>query len=199
MTMAVLALHYQNDVVHSNGLLKVGFSENDPRRESVLQAAAELLRQARSLAWPVIHVRIAFRQDYADLATNIPAMKRVAELGAVRDGDWGANFYEDLVPLKNQNEFLITHTKIGAFHGTSLLGLLRILGVMKLIVAGVATHSVVESTVREAADHGFEVLVASDACSSAQLDLHYASLTSMNMIATVTSVSEAISLAKKEK
>ena len=35
-------------------------------------------------------------------------------------------------------------------------------------MAGVATHSVVESTVRHAVDMGYEVTVAADACASAQ-------------------------------
>ena len=61
---------------------------------------------------------------------------------------------------------------------------MRRLGVERLVIAGVATHSVVESTVRHAVDMGYEVAVVASAC-GAPPATHEASLASMSLIAHI--------------
>lgn len=192
-TPVVLALHYQNDVLHPEGRIKVGLAANDPARDRLLHAAARLLTGARTHDWPILHVRIAFRPDYADLARNTPIFQRTAELGAVREGEWGSAFFDALAPRNNPREFVLTHNRVSAFYGTTLESLLHLLQARKVVVAGVATHSVVESTVRDAADRGFAVSVAADACAAADQVAHQASLASMALIAHVTTVDALLS------
>jgi nicotinamidase-related amidase len=188
---AVLALHYQNDVLHCDGRIRFGVAEGDPLRGRVIDAAARLLEEARARTLSIVHVRIAFRPDYADCPRNTPIFRRTIALCAVREGDWGAEFMAPLAPRTCDREFVITHTRISAFAGTSLEQTLRLLGVTQLVVAGVATHSVVESTVRDAADRGYQVFVAADACASATPAMHDAALASMALMATVTDVAGA--------
>lgn len=194
-TPVVLALHYQNDVLHPEGRIRVGLAAHDPGREHLLQAAARLLAGARERGWPIIHVRIAFRPDYADLARNTPIFLRTAELGAVREGDWGSAFFDALAPHESPREFVLTHNRVSAFYGTTLEPLLHLLHAREVIVAGVATHSVVESTVRDAADRGFELRVAADACAAADPAAHQAALASMALIAQVTTVDAVLAAA----
>lgn len=194
----LLALHWQNDVMHPQGRIRVGLSEGDPAREALVAASTRLLEGARAQGWPIIQVRIAFRPDYADLARNMPIFRRTAELGAMRDGDWGADFYEPLRPAGNEREFVLTHQRISAFAGTSLDGLLRHLDAKRLVVAGVATHSVVEGTVRDAADRGFDVQVAADACACADRAAHAAALASMALIAQVSTVDGCLQQERSE-
>ncbi len=189
---AVLALHYQNDVLHPDGRIRVGLAADDPARAQVLGAAAALLEGARARGWPIIHVRVAYRPDYADLIQNAPILKAVATIGAVQDGSWGADFYEPLAPRPSPDEFVLKHTRINAFYGTPLEILLRAVQANRLLIAGVATHSVVESTVRHAVDCGFEVTVAADACASANPAAHEASLASMRLIAEISDVRTAM-------
>lgn len=188
----VLALHYQNDVLHPDGLIRVGFSVDDPARANVLNAAAQLLAGARARGWPIVHVRVAYRPDYADLIQNAPILRAVAEIGAVQEGSWGAEFYASLAPQPGANEFVVTHTRINAFHGTPLDILLRQLEARHLLIAGIATHSVVESSVRHAVDCGFEVTVAADACAAANPATHLAALESMRLIARISDVGTAL-------
>lgn len=190
---AVLALHYQNDVLHPDGKIRVGLSEADPARERVIAAASALIRGARHAALPLIHVRIAFRPDYADLVQNCPIFSRTAELGAVKEGSWGASFYSTLQPDETRaTEFVIRHQRTSAFIGTPLEQILMRLGVRHLIVGGVATHSVVEMTVRHAVDLGYEVTVAADACAAANPKVHNASLDSMRILAEIGTVHSAL-------
>lgn len=191
--LAVLALHYQNEVLHPDGRIRVGLAANDPARDRVIEAARRLLAGARTLALPIVHVRIAFRPDYADCPRNTPIFRKTVELGAVKEGEWGSAFLDTLQPLTTSaREFVVTHTRISAFAGTSLEQTLRMLDVQRLIVAGVATHSVVENTVRDAADRGYEVTVASDACAAASASVHEGALNSMSLIATITDVAGAL-------
>lgn len=183
----LLALHYQNDVIHPEGLIRVGI-DNDQRREAVISAATRLLDHARAQGWKIVHVRVAFREDYADLPRNMPIMANVEKIGAVREGTWGAEFHEALAPRQSADEFVVKHTSISAFRGTPLAGLLRLFNAQRVHVAGVATHSVVESTVREAADRGLEVTVVADACTAAQPDTHEAAIKSMALMARIITV-----------
>ena len=161
-------------------------------RDQVIEAARQLLAGAREKGLPILHVRIAFRPDYADCPRNTPIFRKTVELGAVRNGEWGAEFMASLAPLPSEREFVMTHTRISAFKGTAVEQTLRMLGVQHLIVAGVATHSVVENTVREAADLGYAITVAADACAAAAPQVHQAALASMALIADVTTVAGAL-------
>jgi len=60
----------------------------------------------------------------------------------------------------------------GSFHGTELDLLLRRRKIEVVIVCGVATNFGIESTVREAWQHGYAVVVAEDACSSLSTEMH---------------------------
>jgi len=188
----VVALHLQNDVLHPEGRIRVGFDARDPARAALIEAAGRLLQAARERAWPIVHARIAFREDYADLARNMPIMRRTEQSGAVREGQWGAEFFEGLGPRAGPGEFVVTHKRVSAFAGSELEPLLRLLHGQHLIVAGVATHSAVEGTVRDAADRGFAVTVAADACAAADRAAHAASLASMRLIAEVQDLDEVL-------
>ncbi|QIM47865.1 cysteine hydrolase [Pusillimonas sp. DMV24BSW_D] len=184
---AVIALHYQNEVLHPDGKIRVGV-DDEAVRERVIAGAADMLALARERRWPVMHVRIAFRPDYADCPRNTPIFRKTVELGAVKEGDWGTEFLAQLQPLDNEREFIVTHQRLSAFVGTQLDHLLRMLDVRHLVIGGVATHSVVEHTVRDAADRGYEVTIVAQACASGSPELHDAALRSLALVAQVTDV-----------
>ncbi|ALX16892.1 isochorismatase [Burkholderia cepacia JBK9] len=195
---AVIALHYQNDVIDPRGKVRVGFDTDQPGRAAVLDAAGALLAGARAHGLPIVHVRIAFREDYADLPRNAPVFVRTAELGALRDGSWGAQFYPALEPDPARTlDHVVHHQCTSGFIGTPLERLLAAHDVRHLIVAGVATHSTVEMTARHAADLGYRVTVAADACACADRRQHDASLESMRLIAAISSVAELFGPASK--
>jgi|SRR5690625_3454449 len=182
---ALIALHYQNDVLHPDGKIRVGLQADSPLRQQVIQSAKHMFQLARERNVPIIHVRIAFRPDFADLITNAPIFKNVAAIQACVEGSWGTQYYPDLQPLDSPHEFAIKHSRINGFYGSQLEEILRVVGAQRLLIAGVATHSVVESTVRHAVDMGYEVAVAAQACAAADQNTHQASLKSMSLIAEI--------------
>jgi nicotinamidase-related amidase len=69
-------------------------------------------------------------------------------------------------------DYLITKRRRSAFHGTGLDTLLRDLGVTQVMLAGVSTSSGVESTARSAHDHGYHVVLATDAMADPDPESH---------------------------
>lgn len=185
MTTVLLALHYQNEVLHEEGKIRVGVEANSSERQHIIDAAQDLLAQARKRHIAIVHVRVAYRADYADLPNNAPIFEGVRRLQAVQEGSWGVEFLPRLAPLESSvSEFVVTHKRINAFYASTLEAILNQLKPRRLVIAGVATHSVVESTVRHAVDVGYEVLVPAAAC-GAPPATHEASLASMALIAQI--------------
>jgi nicotinamidase-related amidase len=77
---------------------------------------------------------------------------------------------------RQPGDYLITKRRRSAFHDTGLDTLLRDLGVTQIVLAGVSTSSGVESTARSAHDHGYHVVLATDAMADPDPDSHRHSL-----------------------
>jgi len=184
----LLAIHYQNDNCHARGRVRLGLAEADPRREGLIGAARRLFSAARAGGVPIVHVRYAWSRDYRDVAMNAPVYRQHAALGAWKDGEWGGDFLDELRPAPG--EFEITHARMSPFYASRLEEVLALLRPRRLIVAGVSTTFAVESTVRDASDRGYEVLVAADACATGDPVMHEASLNVMRMLATVATADE---------
>lgn len=187
---AVIALHYQNEVLHPDGKIRFGFAEGASGRDSVIAAARRLLDGARTHDIPVISVRIDFRPDYADVFTNCEMFRRVVDSGAMKAGSWGADFFEGLGP--EADEFVVHHARINAFYGSRLDEIVNRIGARTLYMAGIATNYVVEGTARHAVDVGYRVAIVRDACSAATAEAHQASLSAMSVLADICSAEEAV-------
>jgi biuret amidohydrolase len=185
VSTALVALHYQNDVVHPYG--KLGAATGNP---GLVVNAGRLLAAARAAGVPVVSVRIAFPADGRARA-NAPIFAAAARAGAVVEGTWGAEFLDDLAPA--DGESVVTHARINAFYDSALSEVLLRLRAQRLLIAGVATHSSVEHTARHATDMGYEVVVAADACASIDPELHVAALRVLEPhVARVTTVDEVL-------
>jgi nicotinamidase-related amidase len=186
----VLALHYQNDILHSDGKVRVGIAHDSDQRQAVIGAARRLFDATRAHRLPLIHVRIAFKADYSDCLDNSEIFRKVRALGAVRDGTWGAEFFDELQPLPSER--VVTHTRDNPFFLSSLEQAIAELGAQRLIMAGIATNYVVEHAARHASDLGLDVIVAHDACTTAKAHLHSGSLETLSLLATIRSVKEIV-------
>ncbi|TWH14812.1 Amidases related to nicotinamidase [Rhodococcus rhodochrous J45] len=65
-----------------------------------------------------------------------------------------------------EDEPVLVRNRMSCFNGTPLDIFLRNLGITDVIVAGVWTNMAVEHTLRDAADHGYRAIMATDATSS---------------------------------
>lgn len=88
----------------------------------------------------------------------------------IRPGpDW-ADIIDELDAQPDDHR--VTKQRWGAFHGTSLHAHLQGLGVTQVVVSGIATSAGVESTARSAHEHGYHVVVATDATTDLDAAAH---------------------------
>ena len=86
--------------------------------------------------------------------------------------------FTDLIPELNQQsgDIVVTKRTWGAFPSTDLESQLKAKGVTQVVVVGVATGTGVESTARQAYEHGFNVTLAVDAMTDTRPEAHSYSL-----------------------
>lgn len=111
---------------------------------------AKLARSFRARGLPVVLVNVK------GTAPGRIAMSHNYQLPP----DWA-----DLVPEleEHPDDHKVTKLQWGAFHGTSLDQFLRRRGVTQVVLSGIATSIGVESTARNAHDHGYHVALVVDA------------------------------------
>jgi nicotinamidase-related amidase len=188
--VAVLAIHFQNDVIHSEGRVALGLARQPTLRTKLIGAAGRLMAAARTYGVPVISIRIAFAAGHVDAPCHIPLFGHVKEAGAMVEGEWGTEFFQGFAPARGER--IITHNRVNAFHGTPLQKILNGRKIETLVFAGVSTNSSVEHSVRHAADLGYRIVVAEDACASGRADLHAAALDNIRFLGAVSPVDEIV-------
>jgi nicotinamidase-related amidase len=82
-------------------------------------------------------------------------------------GDRGTDIHDSVAHF--EGEPIVYKHEPNAFLNTELLELLRGWGVERIVICGMMTHLDVDGTVRAAAEFGFHVIVAADACATRDL------------------------------
>jgi nicotinamidase-related amidase len=78
--------------------------------------------------------------------------------------------------LEQPGDIVIVKRRWGTFHRAELEQQLRRRGIRTIVLGGIATDFGVEATARHAWEHGYNVVLAEDLCTSLSLDLHEASV-----------------------
>ena len=175
--LALIVIDMQRDF-----LLPGGFGESLGNDVSLLQRVvpplARLLAAAREAGLLVVHTREGHQPDLSDcppakLMRGSPS-KRIGDPGPygriLIRGEYGHDILDEVVPAPG--EVVIDKPGKGAFYATDLEKVLREAGITHLLVTGVTTEVCVHTTVREANDRGFDVLVVSDCVGSYFPEFH---------------------------
>ncbi|MDX3075428.1 isochorismatase family protein [Streptomyces sp. NPDC088354] len=136
---------------------------DDPAVTDAVEHAAHLAAQFRRHTLPVVLVNVTGRAP-----------------GRTEDGRPGSRTaalptgWADLVDELDvqPSDHLLTKRRRSAFHDTGLDTLLRDLGITQIVLAGISTSSGVESTARSASDHGYHVVLATDAMTDPDAEAH---------------------------
>jgi nicotinamidase-related amidase len=153
----------------------VGLETVHPAQD-VVRRSAHLAAAFRSHDLPVVIVDVTGRpsgRTDADQAAGQPsddaADRAVATKSSSLPVDYG-NLVEDLGV--QPSDVLVTKQAWGAFHGTPLHERLGELGVTQVVITGIATSMGVESTARSAHEHGYNVVLATDAMTDRNAGAH---------------------------
>ena len=133
-----------------------------PPADGVLANSVRLIDAFRAHGLPVVLINAA---GGAPGRTEFSA----AMAGMVRPEGW-----DELVAElgSHPDDILITKRTWGAFHNTDLDARLHEREVMQVVVLGIATSAGVESTARQAHEHGYHVTVATDATADRGPEVH---------------------------
>jgi nicotinamidase-related amidase len=159
---AVLSMDIQNAIVSNYAQDRADFLEN----------AAGILKEARRSGMTVIHVRVGFRPKFPEVSPNnqlFAAIKNSPQHQAFFEGTKG-----DIHPMLGpaDDDIVVVKHRVSAFAGTDLGMILRARGIDTLVLFGIATSGVVLSTLLEACDADYRLIVISDCCIDSDAGLH---------------------------
>ncbi|MBK6017738.1 cysteine hydrolase [Streptomyces sp. MBT53] len=130
--------------------------------DTTVERAAHLATEFRRHGLPVVLVNVTGRApgrtDAGRSANSLAPSAGWAELVGELD--------------VRPTDHLLTKRRRSAFHDTGLDTLLRDLGATQIVLAGISTGSGVESTARSASDHGYHVVLATDAMTDPDPEAH---------------------------
>ena len=181
---SLLLLHWQNELVKPGGKIYEPMG-------SVLAAAGTVqhtqvaLETSRRHGVLVVYVNVGHRRGYPELGPDPgPLAIGLVKAQAFIRGTWGAEVIEELRPIDDEIE--IVNYSTSAFIYTELDLLLRNRGITTVVLSGLATNWVVESTARDANNRGYAVWTLSDCCNSSSQEAHAYCLTnSLPMLGVV--------------
>jgi len=127
-------------------------------------ALAERFRKAGAF---VVLVNIAWAKDLGD------TLRQPVDRPSCRPSGGHPEGWSQLVDgLCKPSNILVTKHRWGAFYGTDLDVQLRRRAIRTIVLGGIATNISVESTARQAWQHGYDAVVAEVATTSISAEMH---------------------------
>jgi nicotinamidase-related amidase len=158
-TTALVLIDLQNGIVQMPVVPHSG--------PEVLAVGRGLAERFRAAGAPVVLVSVGFAPDFADAPRQAVDQPMPRPPGGLPE-DWS----ELAEGLAQPGDLRVVKRQWGAFYGTDLDLQLRRRGIKTIVLGGIATNFGVESTARAAWEHGYELAIVEDACSSVSPELH---------------------------
>lgn len=136
------------------------------QRQGLVARTNELVRVFRASGHPVLWVRQEFEPDLSDA---FPEMKR-RNISVTIRGTKGCEILPELE--RSERDHVIVKKRYSAFFGTTLDELLARWQPASLVVAGINTHACVRTTVVDAYQRDFDVVLAAQCVGSHDTEHH---------------------------
>lgn len=130
--------------------------------EALLERMGHAATAARAAGVDVIHVHVQFRAGYPEVAPTNKIFSAVTTALDLTEDNPDTNVHPALEAAKS--DIVVTKRRVSAFAGSDLDVVLRSRDIVTLVLAGVTTSGVVLSTLRQAADLDYRLVVLSDGC-----------------------------------
>lgn len=161
-----------------NGHIKTDNPVTQARFKDVIPNAVGLLAAARKHQMMVAYAHANHRDDNGTTASTIrdrdnyqnPLREDHVEQRIFGGGTWESSVIDELAP--QPEDYLIPKYRWNAFFQTYLELALRTRGIDTIVLCGGSTDVGVASTAYMARDLDYNIIFASDACSSHQMDCH---------------------------
>jgi nicotinamidase-related amidase len=171
-TTAVVLIEYQNEFASKGGALH-GAVEAVMAETNMITNTVGLVAWAHKHRIAVLHVPISFAPGYGELTKHpYGILKGVVDGKAFVKGSWGAAIIDALTP--SEGDIVIEGKRgLDTFASTNLDFILRSKGIKTVVLGGFLTNCCVESTMRTAYEHGFEVITLTDCVAATSLEEHH--------------------------
>ena len=186
----VVVIDMQNDFCSEGGFLAQRGTDMTAIR-SLIPRLQQFLDRARQKNVTIVFIQMVIGEE--DISS--PMRERLIRIGVKNrscvKGSWGAEFASGFQP--KANEMVIKKTRYSAFINTDLDRRLRDMGMVTLIITGVATNICVESTARDGFMLDYYIVVPNDLVACGNERLHEDSLFNLDRyFATITSSAEIL-------
>lgn len=141
-------------------------------KEEFIERASSVLRAARTAGMMVVLVQVGFRPGLPELSNRdklLAAIKSSPQRQSLFQGASGA-IHPSLGP--EPGDIVVTKHRVSAFAGTDLEMILRAKQVDTIVLFGISTSGVVLSTLLDAGDADYRVVVIADCCADLDSELH---------------------------
>ncbi|MDB4941768.1 MAG: Isochorismatase [Labilithrix sp.] len=170
-TTALVLIEYQNEFTSEGGVLH-GAVAPVMKETNMLANTQKVASEARKKGIAVLHAPITFAPGYGELTRHpYGILKGVVDGKAFVKGTWGAAIVDSLKPEEGD---IVVEGKRGldTFASTNLDFILRSKGIKTVILGGFLTNCCVESTMRTAYEHGFDVVTLTDCVAGTSIEEH---------------------------
>ena len=130
-------------------------------RQRLMPILQRAMAAARSAGIPVIHVVVGFREGHPEIGKT-GWFKTVKETGRMQIGSPEAQICKEVAP--QPGDLIVTKKRMSAFTGSDLEQVLNGKGISTIVLTGVSSVGVVESTARDAVDMDLDIIVLADGC-----------------------------------
>ena len=172
---ALLVIDMQNGFVSKGGSYDL-MGLNISKYSDVVPSLKRLITFCRKVKIPIFYSQAVREESGIDLLTRshriLPKSReeRIKRRPICIRGSWDAEIVEELKP--NLDDHVVIKRRDSVFQDTEVEVWLRSLGIDSIIFAGIDTSICVESSLRDAFNHGYDIVLISDATASNNLN-HY--------------------------
>ena len=172
---ALLVIDMQNGFVSKGGSYDL-MGLNVSKYSDVVPSLKQLIGFCRKVKIPIFYSQAVREESGIDLLTRshriLPKSReeRIKRRPICIRGSWDAEIVEELKP--NFDDHVVIKRRDSVFQDTEVEVWLRSLGIDSIIFAGIDTSICVESSLRDAFNHGYDIVLISDATASNNLN-HY--------------------------
>ena len=175
---AVLVVDLQNDFCAPEGYIGQKFGCDPQANESLAKRNVELTEVARKAGILIVWIQAIYDLEHLSAPMIMKGGQSNNEKRCL-NGTWGAEFY-NVEP--KEKDLVIQKHRYSAFSGTSLDNHLRRRSVKTTVITGVSTNICVESTLREAFNLGYYVVIPRDCVAGNNKKLHDATLQNVEFL-----------------
>src|SRR5215208_4740497 len=168
ISMGLIVVDMQNGFVAKGGSYdQLGM--NTPPYRAIISRLKDLIDLCKSIDIPVFYTEAVREASGIDLLTRIHTLlpksreERLKVPITVR-GTWDAQIIDEIKP--KEDDYIIIKRRDSAFQDTELRMWLQSIGINVLVFCGIDTSICVETSLRDAFNLGYDIILISDATAS---------------------------------